>query len=611
MKSIHFLFFLLVLTLSFCLKQDENNYKCEITFSNEEVKISKEEVIIDEGNVVIIEQPGSYYVTGEAEEGIIIIQSSSVKLYLENLILSSSKNAPIIVLKDSKDVEIINLKNTKLIDLEEKGTEKECAVIKIKKNCIVSFKNNDIFTLEGKCKNIIKGVSNTTIIFQKSDGEYIINSRKTAIDSDGLLQFNGGRFTIESEDGDAIRSLPEDSDTESLGKILINDGTFNIHCYNDAFTAKNNITIMNGKFKIITEEGFDSDTYNETESSKGFKLTNNEEGCEIKIYNGEFDINTADDAFRSNRDMTILSGNFIIKTKDDAICAKYDLVLGKKDAPINDLKINIYNSYEAIEGMTVTIYSAKIKAFSKDDGINASGVIKKQRRPRNNSDWNWNRNDTNRNESSRNRSKDNPFPWDGGMGRRNHTPAPPNDSYIVSIYDGEIYLFTDSDGIDANGHLYIHGGNINIFSEGRGANEPIDHNGNFTLFNAEILGVGTGGLEFVHEGIKKGNQMYGFCSGMISKDKKLEILDENNQIVKEGNITKDINYIFYTSLKLNEQYHFYIFDEIENKTELNITYGRPPEGEDDEDKKYNKNKINNSKNLKATILGLFIILVLF
>ena len=63
--------------------------------------------------------------------------------------------------------------------------------------------------------------------------------------------------------------------------------------------------------------------------------------------------------------------------------------------------------------------------------------------------------------------------------RRNHTGTPPNDSYWVSIYNAEIYLYTDSDGIDSNGHLFIHGGNINIFSEGTGANEPIDHNGNF------------------------------------------------------------------------------------------------------------------------------------
>ena len=214
----------------------------------------------------------------------------------------------------------------------------------------------------------------------------------------------------------------------------------------------------------------------------------------------------------------------------------------------------------------------------------------------------------------------------------------PNDSYWIAIYGGELDLITNSDGIDSNGHIYIHGGKINIFSEGTGPNEPIDHNGNFSLFNTEILGVGTRGIEMVHRGIHKGNQMYAFYSGVISKDKELEILDENNKKVNGGIITKDINYIFYTSLKLNEKYTFNLIDGKNNnqKTKLNITYGTPIKGEDDLDKNFkkgdkddkneddkngkdneneggnkNETKSNYSKNLKTTILSIFIILILF
>ena len=200
-----------------------------------------------------------------------------------------------------------------------------------------------------------------------------------------------------------------------------------------------------------------------------------------------------------------------------------------------------------------------------------------------------------------------------------------NDSYWVSIYGGELDLITNSDGIDSNGHLYIHGGIINIFSEGTGPNEPIDHNGNFSLFNSEILGVGTRGIEMVHLGIHKGNQMYAFYSGNIGKDKILEILDENNQKVNGGTITKDINYIFYTSLKLNEKYTFNLIDEKTNQpNKLTMTYGTPTEGEDDLDINYIKNdkddkndknenstNTNYSKNLKTIILSIFIILILF
>ena len=61
------------------------------------------------------------------------------------------------------------------------------------------------------------------------------------------------------------------------------DGIFEIECDNDGFTAKNSITIVNGKFNIISGGGYDNDKFDEEESAKGFKLTSNITGSEIKI----------------------------------------------------------------------------------------------------------------------------------------------------------------------------------------------------------------------------------------------------------------------------------------------------------------------------------------
>ena len=607
-------FILLSLSLIHCLKGPEDANK--IIFVRDELKVmggkeGKDYTIT--GQTVAIQKAGEYVALGECEEGNIVITSDSVTLYLQNLVLSSKKNAPIIVTKNTKDVKIINLENTELTDLEDKKkTTGECAVIKVGSNSTVSIENQDILTLNGECKSIIRGGKQASIVFKKGEGEYIINAKKTAIESDGLLQFNGGKFTITSENGDAIRSQPDDDDEESLGKILIKDGAFNIHSFNDAITARNNIEILKGKFNITTENGYDSETYDEeNESAKGFKLTGNETGCGILIHSGDFIVNAADDAFRSNRDITILSGRFTINTKDDAICAKYDLVLGEKDAPLDDLKINIENSYEALEGMTVTIYSGKIKVRAFDDGINASGPEKieepfgpgRRNRTRRNSSWtfpggdwqfpggnNW----TFPGGNGQFPGGNGQFP--GGNGGNGggfdwRSMFMPNDSYLVSIQGGELYLYTDSDGIDSNGHIYLHGGKIYIFSEGTGPNEPIDHNGNFTLFDTEVLGVGTKGLEAVHRGIHKGNQKYAFYQAqsqtVISKGQKLEILNEKDKLVKEGEITKDINYIFYTSKELNEKYTFNLIQN-GNKTPLQMTFGDATQGQDDLDKIFNK-----------------------
>ena len=643
-----------------------------IVFSNDRIKVSEGTALIS-GTTVIIEKPGKYLVTGESEEGNIVIKSNSVNLYLQHLMLSSKKTAPIIITNNLKDIKIINVQNTILNDYEDPDkTDGECAVIKIKKNSIVHFQNYETFQLYGECKNIIRGVSNVSLIFEKSDeGEYIIYTNKTAISTDGYLQFNGGMFTIFSDYGDAIKCSPDDWDTTSLGKILIKDGTFKIRCYGDAITAKYNITILNGQFDIKTQDGFDSEKYDENESSKGFKVTNDSVSSELKIYSGKFYLNTADDAFRSNRDLTILEGDYTIYSRDDGICAKYLLTLGKKYAPNDNLKINILYSFEALEGMKMVIYSGKIIATSDDDGINASGVVKKTETPRNRSrGWNngngqWPNFDwgngqfPNFNNSGRNGQWPNggngqwpnggngqwpngrngtwpngrngtwpnggngqwpnggngqwpgrDFDWrnysdsswrnrsnENGEKRRGGTPG--NSSYTISIFGGEIYVYSESDGIDTNGNVFIHGGSLSIFSKGFGSDAPIDHNGNFTLFNAELLGVGSEGFESVHEYINKGNLMYGVYIGPISENKILQIRNEKNEVVKEGYINKDIDYIFYCSQEINENYKFILIDEFENTiTSLNVTFAYPESGEDDQDERYDPDEEKNYENRK-------------
>ena len=81
--------------------------------------------------------------------------------------------------------------------------------------------------------------------------------------------------------------------------------------------------------------------------------------------------------------------------------------------------------------------------------------------------------------------------------------------------------------------------------------------------------------------------MYAYYAGAITKDKLLEIRDENNEVVKEGMITKDINYIFYSSQKLNEKNAFHIFEQ-ENgaETKLDTVFNTPENGEDNEDINY-------------------------
>ena len=593
MKSQIFLF--LIFAIIYCL--EDTSYTSTITFSADKVESSGEGVNID-GTKAEITKSGSYLVTGTSSEGNLIIKESSVNVYLENLELSSNSTSPIIVNSKLSEVKIIAIKTVTLKDLEDSSsTSGECAVIKIKKNSQVTIQNQNNFKLEGKCKNVIKGGEQASIIFDVSNGEYTINAYQNGISSDGLLTFNGGIFTITTDNGDAIKSSPDDTDTESLGKIIVNAGTFNIKSKNDAFQAKNYIIIYKGTFDIKTENGYQSSSFNkDTSSAKGFKVSNDAENYGIIIYDGNFTLNTPDDALHSNRNVTIVNGNFIINSADDGIHAGYRLLIGTKDSSSGP-NINILNSYEALEGLAIRIYSGKINVTAKDDGINAAG--------------------------GSGNSDDQHGPRLLGPGPRpgpgpSPTPGPTpggggNSSYFISIYGGEINVNCEGDGLDSNGNIFIHGGDINVFSQGNADNEPIDHEGNFTLFSATVLCIGAKGMEYVHDGILKGNQKYAYSTASFSKNKVLIIKDGNNNIVKQKTIIRDATYGFYSSQDLNSNYKFYLCDsDGSNGKEISFSFGTPESGDDDQDIYDDDGNLilydNSSSALKIFLLVFFIIL---
>ena len=561
---------LLITLMSLAICLEDIQYAATLKFLSSSVETEGSGFTVT-GSSVSLEKAGSYLVTGLNNEGNIIIKASNVEVYLQNILLASSTTAPITVNSKLKGVKIIAVENVILKNKEEESSTGECAVIKVKKQSEVTIENQKTFTLTGTCKNVIKGGVETSIIFGNSEGTYTIDATNNGIASDGYLEFNGGVFNIDTKGGDAVKSSPDDTDTDSLGRILVNDGSFTINSYADAFKAKNNITIVKGKFIIKTENGYQSSTFNsDSQSAKGFKVSNNATGSEIFVHSAEMTLDTADDAFHSNGNLTIVSGKVQIHSKDDGLHAGFNLVLGKQDAPLEDLFVNILYSYEALEGMAIRVYSGKINCTATDDGINAAG-------------------------SGSSDSQPGPGPHDGGDrpgpgghgGQGGDRPGPGgmgggNASYYFAVHGGEVNVFCDGDGIDSNGNIFFHGGVVNVFSQGNRDNEPIDHDGNFTLFNADVLCAGSKGMEQIHAGILKGNMMYAYYAQAVTKDKTIKVKNENGEVVREGRITKDINYMFYSSPSLNQNYKFYLVDDSGSETQYTFSFGNPTSGTDDE-----------------------------
>ena len=550
--------FLISISLAICLEDIE--YTATIKFLSNSVESEGSGFTVT-GSTVSLEKAGSYLVTGLNNEGNLIIKANSVEVYLKNILLSSSTTAPITVNSQLTGVKIIAVENVILNDKEDENSTGECAVIKVKKKSEVTIENLKTFTLSGTCKNVINGGEQSSIIFGNSEGTYTIDAENNGINCDGYLEFNGGIFNIDTKSGDAVKSSPDDTDIDSLGRILVNDGSFTINSYANAFTAKNNITIVKGNFIIKTENGYKSSTFNSnSQSAKGFKVSNNAKGSEIYVHSAEMTLNTADDAFHSNGNLTIVSGKVQIHSKDDGLHAGFNLVLGKQDAPLEDLFVNILYSYEALEAMAIRIYSGKINCTATDDGINAAGSGSDSQTPGGGG-----------------------RPGQGGHGGQRPGPGGGgNASYYIAIHGGEVNVFCDGDGIDSNGNIFFHGGVVNVFSQGNRDNEPIDHDGSFTLFNTDVLCAGSKGMEQIHAGILKGNMMYAYYSSAVTKDKTIKVKNESGEIIREGRITKDINYMFYSSPNLNKNYKFYLVEDNGSEKQYTFTYGNPTSGTDDE-----------------------------
>ena len=105
--------------------------------------------------------------------------------------------------------------------------------------------------------------------------------------------------------------------------------------------------------------GTSSDT--DTTSTKGIKS----DGA-LYVNGGTFTINSADDSFHSNSDVTINDGTYTISSGDDGMHADSALL-------VNGGTITVTESYEGLEGLNITINDGKIDITASDDGMNAAG----------------------------------------------------------------------------------------------------------------------------------------------------------------------------------------------------------------------------------------------
>jgi hypothetical protein len=299
-----------------------------------------------------------------------------------------------------------------------------------------------------------------------------VNAVEDALRGGDGVAISGGVFDI-TAGNDGIKTNNTDS---GKGNITLSGGTFSIKTGHDAVQAENNLTINSGVYTVVSGGGAaaapsassigrnrpgngdwgaqgwgrqppsgaaSTAISTGSESMKAFKT-----GKEFVINGGTFTIDAEDDAFHSNGNLTVKNGTFSIQTGDDGFHADNAL-------RISGGSINILTSYEGLEGKAVEISGGNISLVSRDDGINAS---------------------------------------DGsaaaGPGRMGGSRTMNTDVY-VRVNGGIVKVLSVGDGIDANGNLFIEGGEVYISGPSLGMQGAIDLDGSFVVKGGKLITAGS------------------------------------------------------------------------------------------------------------------------
>lgn len=249
----------------------------------------------------------------------------------------------------------------------------------------------------------------------------------------------------------------------------------------------------------------DSSTSSDADSTstKGIKS----DGA-LYVNGGTYTINSADDSFHSNSDVTINDGTYTISSGDDGIHADSALL-------VNGGTITVTESYEGLEGLNITINDGKIDITASDDGMNAAGGndasgfggrggdgFKGMQAP----DAAQKPDDTSENTQKPNDTSDTAQTTGNitvAAQKSDNTSVASQDTDIASddemwmvINGGYVHVLAGGDGLDSNGDLTINGGEVYVDGPSDNGNSAIDYGdkSSFYINGGTVVAVGSGGM---------------------------------------------------------------------------------------------------------------------
>lgn len=472
-----------------------------VTLSDDGITGETDGVVIN-GQTVTITAEGTYIFSGTLSEGQIVVDADNAKVQIvfDNVDITCASSVAVYV-KSAEKV-FVTLAEGSLNTL--RNTDEYVAIDDNNTDAVI-FAKSDI-TLNGTGSLTIVSAEGHGIV-SKDDlkitgGTYDITAAGHALSGKDSVRIADGTFILTAEK-DGIHA--ENADDEEEGYIYIADGDFAITSDGDGMDASNIVQIEDGIFDITAGGGaanslktHESDMPGEPgggmpqngrkpdgedmpemgEKPDGENMpqdtTTDESGTSTKgikagggmyLNGGTYQIDSADDSIHSNANITIADGTYTLATGDDGVHADDALI-------VNGGTITVTESYEGLEGLTVTINDGTIDITARDDGVNAAGGT---------------------DQSGFGTFGDH---FKGMDSADDETEETTDNEMWMELNGGYIHILAGGDGVDSNGDLTINGGEIYIDGPSDNGNSAIDYGDRSSAYvnGGTLVAIGSSGM---------------------------------------------------------------------------------------------------------------------
>lgn len=469
-----------------------------VTLSGDGITGETDGVAIN-GQTVTITAEGTYIFSGTLSEGQIVVDADKAKVQIvfDNVDITCASSAAVYV----KNAEKVFVTLAEGSQNTLRNTDEYVAIDDNNIDAVI-FAKSDL-TLNGTGSLTIVSAEGHGIV-SKDDlkitgGTYDIIAAGHALSGKDSVRIADGTFILTAEK-DGIHA--ENADDEEKGYIYIADGDFTITSDGDGMDASNIVQIEDGTFDITAGGGAanslkthesdmpgggmsqnierpdgesmpqmgekpdgenmpqDTTTDESGTSTKGIKA-----GGGMYLNGGTYQIDSADDSIHSNANIMIADGTYTLATGDDGVHADDALT-------VNGGTITVTESYEGLEGLTVTINDGTIDITARDDGINTAGGT---------------------DQSGFGTFGDH---FKGMDSADDETEETTDNEMWMELNGGYIHILAGGDGVDSNGDLTINGGEIYIDGPSDNGNSAIDYGDRSSAYvnGGMLVAIGSSGM---------------------------------------------------------------------------------------------------------------------